>query len=101
MLTIKKLTKLIKKEINDAECYAHLALETKDTDKVLADSYYAAANDRLKTMEQFHTQVVRLIDTYKKEKGEPPAAMLAIYEYVHEEQIEMVQHVKILLNMYK
>lgn len=101
MLIIKKLSGMIKEEIGDAEKYARCALSHKETDKVLADTFFTLANEELKHMEMLHTQVVRIIDDYRKTKGNPPEGMQAIYDYVHEEQIEAVKEVKVLLNMYK
>ena len=54
MLVIKKLAKQIKEEICKAEAYARDALDWKEKDKVLADAYFAAANDRLRDMDLFH-----------------------------------------------
>lgn len=41
-----------------------------------------------------HSEVVKLIEEYKKAKGEPPVSMLAIYNYIHEEEIEKTQKAK-------
>lgn len=101
MLIIKKLSKMIKEEISDAEKYAHCALNHKEDDKALADVFYTLATEELKHMDMLHEQVTRLIAAYKKEKGDPPEAMQALYDYVHEEQIENVKEVKVLLSMYK
>ena len=101
MLIIKKLSKMIKEEIGDAEKYARCALNHKDTDKALADTFYNLACEELKHMEMLHEQVTRIIASYKKEKGDPPEVMKALYDYIHEEQIEDVQEVKVLLAMYK
>lgn len=101
MLIIKKLSKMIKEEICDAEKYANCALKYKNEDKVLAETFYTLANGELQHMETLHTQVVRLINDYKSKKGEPPEAMQAVYDYVHEEWMDNVKEVKILLNMYK
>ena len=101
MLIIKKLSKMIKEEICDAEKYANCALKYKDEDKALAETFYTLANEELKHMNMLHEQVVRLINNYKASKGEPPEAMRALYNYVHEEQIENTQEVKVLLGMYK
>lgn len=101
MLIIKKLSGMIKEEIGDAEKYARCALNHKETDKALADTFFTLANEELKHMEMLHTQVVRIIDDYRKTKGNPPEGMQAIYDYVHEEQIEAVKEVKVLLSMYK
>ena len=101
MLIIKKLCKMIKEEIGDAEKYANCALNYKEEDKGLADVFYTLANEELNHMDMLHTQVVRIINAYKKEKGEVPPSMQAVYNYVHEEQIEEVKEIKLLLNMYK
>jgi len=34
-----------------------------------------------------HDAVVTLIEAHRKEKGEPPAPMMAIYNYMHERQM--------------
>ena len=42
-----------------------------------------------------------MISDYRKEHGDPPAAMMAVYEYVHKQHIDHVAKVKILQEMYK
>ena len=101
MLIIKKLSKMIKEEICDAEKYAKCALNHKEDDKALAEMFYTLANEELRHMEMIHAQVTRLINDYRNKKGDPPEGMLAIYEYIHEEQIEAVAEVRNLLSMYK
>jgi len=101
MLIIKKLSKMIKEEICDAEKYADCALKYKEDDKNLADTFYTLATQELQHMDMLHQQVVRLINDYRAKKGEPPEVMKALYDYVHEEQIEQVKEVKMLLAMYK
>ena len=101
MLIIKKLSKMIKEEICDAEKYANCALKYKDEDKALAETFYTLASQELQHMELLHAQVVRLINDYKAKKGEPPVEMQAVYDYIHEEQMDDVREVKVLLSMYK
>ena len=101
MQIIKKLSGMIKEEIQDAEKYANCALNNKETDKTLADTFYTLSNEELKHMEVLHGQVVRIIEEYRKTKGDPPKEMQAVYDYLHEEQIEAVKEIKILLAMYK
>lgn len=48
-----------------------------------------------------HKQVVEMIDQYKQEHGAPPENMLAIYEYLHEQEIEAMKEVKMMQQMYK
>ena len=101
MKIIKKLSSMIREEIGDAEKYAKCALNHKESDKVLSDTFYTLANEELKHMDMLHAQVVRIINEYRAKNGNPPEAMQAVYDYLHEEQIERVQEVKILLGMYK
>ena len=101
MLIIKKLSKMIKEEICDAEKYANCALKYKDEDKALADTFYNLANGELQHMELLHGQVTRIINDYRAKKGDPPKEMQILYDYIHEEQIENVREVKVLLAMYK
>lgn len=42
-----------------------------------------------------------LIDAYRREKGEPPADMMAVYEYLHKRAIEKAEKVGVLQGMYK
>ena len=101
MLIIKKLSQMIKEEIHDAEKYANCALKYKEEDKALADVFYTLSTEELKHMDMLHSQVVRLIGDYKAKKGAPPEGMQAIYDYIHEEEMENVKEVKILQSMYK
>ena len=48
-----------------------------------------------------HDEVVSLIKKYRSEHGEPPANMLAVYDYLHERQIEHYGEVKNLMDAYK
>ena len=101
MQIIKKLSKMIMEEANDAEKYAQCALNNKESDKTLADTFYTLAGEELKHLEMLHAQVVRLINEVKAKGVTVPAGMMEIYDYVHAEQIEKVAEVKVLLSMYK
>ena len=101
MLIIKKLSKMIKEEICDAEKYANCAMKYKEEDRALADVFYALANAELEHMDKLHAQVTRIIKEYKAQKDDIPKEMQAIYDFVHEEEIENVKEVKMLLNMYR
>ena len=52
-------------------------------------------------MNKLHAEVTEIIRKYREQNGEPPADMMAVYEYLHNEQIEKALEVKTLQNMYK
>ena len=100
MKLIQTLNDKIEEEIHDAQCYAKMALEWKDERKALADDLYQLSVEEMKHMSILHNNVVKIIDEQRK-KGEPPAAMLAVYEYLHQKHIEQAKEAKLLQSMYK
>ena len=52
-------------------------------------------------MDLLHSEVVRQIDRYRKAKGESPTSMQAIYDYLHEKQIDEAKGVKEYQSMYR
>lgn len=101
MEIIEHLEDQICSEIHDAKGYIKCALKRKDEDKELADLYYTLANEEMDHMSRLHKQVVRIIEDYRKGHGEPPAEMLAVYNYVHEKNIDKAKDVKMMIAMYK
>ena len=101
MLIIKKLSEMIDEEIRDADKYIRCALTHKDDHPVLADTFSRLSEEEMRHVTMLHEQVVRLIEEHRKTKGEPPAAMMAVYEYLHERQIENVAEVRRLQEMFK
>lgn len=96
MKIIEKLSEMIDEEIDDAMKYAKCAHMHED-DPELARTFKMLANEELNHMNMLHTQVVRIIRTYREEHGEPPANMMAVYEYLHRKQIDKVAGVRALL----
>ena len=52
-------------------------------------------------MNLLHNEVTVIIKKWRETHGDPPADMLAVYEYLHNEQIEKALEVKTLQAMYK
>ncbi len=52
-------------------------------------------------MEDLHSIVVSLIDDYRRDNGEPPAKMLAIYEYLHDRHIKDAANVRSLQTAFR
>ena len=92
---------MIEDEIEDAEHYAECALKYKEDYPALADLFHRLSGDEMQHMNLLHEKVVSLIEDYRNEHGEPPEAMKAVYDYLHERQIEKAAEVKNLRAMYK
>ena len=101
MTIIKKLSEMIADEIEDAERYAKCALNHKEDYPALADLFNRLSGDELGHANLLHEKVVGLIEDYREEHGDPPEAMIAVYNYLHEKQIEETAEVKRLRAMYK
>ena len=92
---------MIEEEISDASKYAKCALEYKDKNLALADTFYKLSNEELGHANALHTQVVAIIDTYRKEVGSPPDVMLKLYDVSHKKYINDFGTVKGMLSLYK
>ncbi len=101
MQIIKDIVMDIKDEIKDADRYAKMAVQYKDDDRQLADTFAKIATMRLDAITMLHSHAARIMKAYKAEHGETPVAMQAVYNYEHENQIEWVAKIKALLEMYR
>lgn len=101
MKLIETLSNKISDEIHDAKSYARMALEQKDTRPDLARTLYTISLEEMDHMARLHNSVVGIIETYRQEHGEPPAAMLAVYDYLHKQQIAKAADAKALQDMFK
>lgn len=101
MKIIDELQKQIEEEIEDATKYAQKAVEYKEIYPETAELYFKLSGEEQNHMNALHKEIVRLIDNYRKEKGDPPAHMMAIYNHLHQREIEKAEKVGVLQNMYK
>ena len=101
MEIIRELSEYISEEIEDADKYADRALQYKDTHPGLADTYYRLSSEEMNHMAILHEQAAKIIEQYRRDKGEPPAPMMAVYDYLHKKQIEHAAAVKAKQSMYK
>ena len=81
---IKTLSKYIEDEICDGEKYIESALKYAEEYPELAEVFNMLSSEEMKHMQILHNQVAKIIENYRKEHGDPPKEMLAMYDYVHE-----------------
>ena len=101
MKIIKIISEDIERELDIAEDCARKAVQYKSDFSDVARAYDTLCTTHLNCIKSLHDQVVAIINKYKIEKGEPPAPMMAIYEYLHERQINKTVAVRNLQEIYK
>lgn len=84
MKIIKCLSEYIDEELCDAKKYIEKALKLRDERPALANVFVTLSTEELKHMSILHTEVVKIIEDYRKTNGDPPEGMMSLYEYLHE-----------------
>lgn len=101
MKLIKKLEELIEEEIEGVETYAKMAAELKSEHPALAQVLYNISTQEDAHQAALHAEVVKIIEHHRRTKGEPPPAMMAVYEYVHKRHIENLADARRYQDLYK
>ena len=94
MTIISKLIDMMEDELEGAEHYAMCALKYKADHPKLAQRLNELAGVELQHLKILHGEAERLIEEYRSKQGEPPADMLAVYNYEHEKMIKEAAKVK-------
>lgn len=101
MKLIRDLEELIEDEVHDIKKYAQMANELKAEHPQLAHVLYTISTQEDAHQQMIHSEVVKIIGDYRREHGEPPAAMMAVYDYVHKKHIEKMAEAKRYQEMYR
>lgn len=101
MKIIKQISEQIEKELDQQEYLIKKAIEYKETYPTVALAFYNESLNKDTSIRNFHDQVILLINDYRNTNGEPPAHMMAVYNYLHERHIDKAATIKNLQAMYK
>lgn len=101
MKLIKELEEQIEDEIHDVEHYAKMAIDLKEEHPGLANTLYTIATQEDSHQSMLHGEVVKIIQEYRKKHGDPPAAMMAVYDYLHKKHIDKLAEARRYIEMYK
>ena len=100
MKIIAKIIDMIQDELDGAEEYALCAIKWKTEYPKLAGRLNELAGVEMQHSRVLHDEVTRLIESYRQEHGEPPADMLAIYNYEHEKAIKKAAQIKSMIDAF-
>ena len=92
---------MIEEELEGAEHYAKCAVKHKDDHPTLAKTFYDISTDEMRHVGLLHSEVVAIIEEQRRTHGEPPAAMLAVWNYLHDKHIDKSNEVRILQSQYR
>lgn len=101
MKIIRDLEEYIEEEIHDVKKYAKMAAELKSEHPGLAQVMYNISVQEEAHQAALHAEVVKIIEEHRRTHGEPPAAMMAVYEYVHKKHIDKMAEARRYQELYK
>lgn len=87
--------------MEEIEWYAEKAHTLKQDHKAVADAYIKIAEMHITIYDMLHTQMVVLIDEYKRSGHTVPAGMQEIWDYEHEKLVKHYAELKYMIDDYK
>lgn len=100
MKIIAKVVDLISEELSDAKRYIKLANREKSEHMSLSECFADLAEAEMGHVRKLHDEVTKLIEEVRQRDGEPPAEMLAIYNYEHKKQFEKAAKIRRMIEEY-
>lgn len=101
MKIIKRIYEQIEDELEGAEEYAKGAVMHKEEYPALARTWYEISLAEMGHVDMLHKQVVGMINDHRAKHGQPPEAMMAVYNFLHERMINEAEEVKRYQEMYR
>ena len=101
MKIIEKLSRMIEEELDGAEEYIECALKYKDEHPSVAKAFYDISLVEMQHVTILHNEVTRLIEEHRRKVGDPPAPMLAVYNYLHEKHMKKAHEIKLYQDEYR
>ncbi len=101
MKIIEDMSNMIEDEIDGMKCYARFAIQIKDDYPEIAERMYKRSLEEKAHADGLHKDVVKIIERYTEEHGDPPADMMAVYNYLHKQHIDKYSEAVAYQNQYK
>lgn len=101
MKIIQEVTDLIHEEISDVKKYAKLAAKVKAEYPGLAQVFFNLSTQEDSHQAALHAEVVKIIEQYRRTNGQPPASMMAVYDYLHKQAIDKLAEARRYQDIYK
>lgn len=101
MKLIQTLSDRINEEISDSKFYAKWAAELKHEHPALSHVLYTISTQEADHEAMLHEQVVKIIEQYRKDHGDPPPAMKAIYDHWHQQAIDKMAEARRYQEIYR
>ena len=63
--------------------------------------FYMLSTGNVDRIDKIHNQVVSIIKEHRMKDGEPPAPMMAVYNYLHQRHIDKMVEIKKMQQIFK